>query len=79
MTNPFEDESSTFLVLVNSERQYSLWPDFLAIPPGWSAVGPHATRSECLTWIEKHWTDMRPLSLVRQMEGPEPRIDSGEN
>lgn len=34
MTNPFEDENGTFLVLVNDEGQYSLWPAFLDVPAG---------------------------------------------
>ena len=68
MTNPFDDESGTFLVLVNDEGQHSLWPDFLPVPAGWTAVGPHAGRQECLDWIEAHWTDIRPKSLVAQME-----------
>jgi MbtH protein len=26
MTNPFDDENATYVVLVNQEGQYSLWP-----------------------------------------------------
>lgn len=68
MTNPFEKEDQQFLVLVNDEGQYSLWPDFKTIPNGWIAVGPHGSRKECLEWIEANWTDMRPKSLIRKME-----------
>lgn len=68
MTNPFDDENGDFLVLVNEEGQYSLWPSFKDIPAGWAAVGPRGHRNECLAWIEQNWTDMRPLSLVRKME-----------
>lgn len=68
MTNPFEDESGEFLVLVNAEGQYSLWPTFREIPAGWEAVGPRGKRQECLDYIEEAWTDMRPKSLIRQME-----------
>ena len=67
MTNPFDDENGEFLVLVNHEGQYSLWPTFREIPGGWSATGPKGKRSVCLEWIEANWTDMRPLSLVRAM------------
>jgi uncharacterized protein YbdZ (MbtH family) len=69
MTNPFEDENREYLVLVNEEEQYSLWPAFRDIPAGWSAVGPRGKRKECLDWIEANWTDMRPKSLVKAMEG----------
>ena len=68
MTNPFENEEGEYLVLVNDELQYSLWPSFRDIPQGWKAVGPRGNKNECLHWIEITWTDMRPLSLVRQME-----------
>jgi MbtH protein len=67
MTNPFEDENGEFLMLVNEEQQYSLWPTFRDVPAGWSAVGPKGSRKECLDYIEEHWVDMRPRSLVDQM------------
>jgi uncharacterized protein YbdZ (MbtH family) len=68
MTNPFEDEDGEYLVLVNDEGQYSLWPGFRLIPAGWTAVGPKRKRQECLDWIETNWTDMRPKSLIVAME-----------
>jgi MbtH protein len=68
MTNPFENEDGVYLVLVNDEGQYSLWPAYLDIPIGWRATGPKGERKVCLEWIDRNWTDMRPLSLVRQME-----------
>lgn len=68
MTNPFEDENGTYLVLVNDEGQHSLWPSFREIPQGWTAVGPKGARQECLDWIEANWTDMRPKSLIEAME-----------
>jgi MbtH protein len=68
MTNPFEDDKSEFLVLVNAEEQYSLWPAFKEIPAGWSATGPRGSRQVCLDWIEKNWTDMRPKSLREAMD-----------
>jgi uncharacterized protein YbdZ (MbtH family) len=73
MPNPFEDENGDYLVLVNSENQYSLWPSFREIPAGWASVGPRGKRSDCLEWIEKNWTDMRPKSLIDQMDGDAPR------
>lgn len=67
MTNPFDDENGEFLVLVNHEDQYSLWPNFRDVPAGWKPVGPKGKRRECLDWIEANWTDMRPRSLVEAM------------
>jgi uncharacterized protein YbdZ (MbtH family) len=69
MPNPFDGENADFLVLVNDEAQYSLWPAFRAVPAGWTLAGQRGERQACLNWIETHWTDMRPLSL---REAPTP-------
>ncbi|MGW5473275.1 MbtH family protein [Streptomyces chartreusis] len=69
MTNPFDNENGTFLVLVNDEGQHSLWPVFAEIPQGWTTVFGEASRAECLEFVEQNWTDMRPKSLVARMEG----------
>ncbi|MDR3082688.1 MAG: MbtH family protein [Streptomyces sp.] len=66
MTNPFDNEEATFLVLVNDEGQYSLWPAFAEIPEGWASEHGEATRQECLAFIDKYWTDMRPTSLLAE-------------
>jgi len=70
MANPFEDDEIAYIVLVNAERQYSLWPQHLSIPNGWTQTGPTGLRNMCLEWIDQHWQDMRPLSLIQQMEQP---------
>jgi MbtH protein len=70
MSNPFDDESGEFLVLINDEEQYSLWPTFKDVPAGWRAVGPRGGRQVCLDWIEANWIDMRPASLRRAVDGP---------
>jgi MbtH protein len=67
MTNPFEDDQAEFLVVVNHEEQYSLWPAFKEIPAGWTATGTRGSRQTCLDWIEQVWTDMRPKSLREAM------------
>ncbi|HWE38985.1 MAG TPA: MbtH family protein [Isosphaeraceae bacterium] len=53
----------TLKVVVNHEGQYSLWPIDRANPPGWDDAGCTGTRADCLAFIERNWTDMRPLSL----------------
>jgi MbtH protein len=67
MTNPFEDPNGVYHVLVNDEGQHSLWPTFVDVPKGWTIVHQSDTRAACLQYIEEHWTDMRPASLVRSM------------
>jgi uncharacterized protein YbdZ (MbtH family) len=66
MNNPFDDPCGTFLVLVNDEGQHSLWPRFASVPAGWTTVHGKASRAECLEYVERNWTDMRPKSLVAQ-------------
>lgn len=68
MTNPFEDPDGAYLVLINDEGQYSLWPAFAEVPAGWSVKFGENDRQSCLDYINENWTDMRPLSLVRAME-----------
>ncbi|MEU9059713.1 MbtH family protein [Streptomyces sp. NPDC048430] len=67
MTNPFEDENGTYLVLVNDEGQHSLWPAFAEVPGGWTVVHQEDTRQACLDYVEQNWTDLRPKSLIRSM------------
>lgn len=65
--NPFEQEDGVYLVLVNAERQHSLWPAAIVVPSGWTPVHGGATRQACLDYVEAHWTDLRPASLVAAM------------
>jgi len=62
-TNPFEDESGRFFIVVNAEDQHSLWPEFAAIPAGWQVAFGVSGRPECLKYVEENWTDLRPKSL----------------
>lgn len=62
-----EDDATGYRVVVNDEEQYSIWPDYKAPPLGWKAVGKAGSKQECLDYIKAAWTDMRPLSLRRQM------------
>lgn len=63
-----DDTTTTYLVLINDEEQYSLWPKYKNIPAGWEAVGKEGTLDECSRYVDEVWTDMRPLSLRRRMD-----------
>lgn len=65
MSNPFEAPDARYRVLVNDEGQYSLWPAAITCPDGWTVVHHAGSRPACLEYIETHWTDMRPASLIR--------------
>jgi MbtH protein len=69
MSNPFDDDDVVFLVLVNEENQHSLWPTFAEVPPGWRSVFGPDSRQRCLSYVDEHWTDMRPASLIAKMGG----------
>ena len=60
MTNPFDDIDARFLVLVNDDDQHSLWPEFAAVPEGWTCVYGPDERQACLDFVNESWTDMRP-------------------
>jgi MbtH protein len=67
VTNPFEDENGIYHVLVNAEGQHSLWPSFVEVPQGWTIIHESQSRAACLDFINRHWTDMRPNSLIEKM------------
>jgi MbtH protein len=68
----FDEEGALFNVVLNQERQYSIWPQWKAIPAGWEAVGVSGDKKTCLEHIEKVWTDMRPYSLQQRMKDSQP-------
>jgi MbtH protein len=64
----FEDDSTAiYVVLINHEEQYSLWPKSKDVPAGWRWVGKEGTKEECSQYVDEVWTDMRPLSLRQRM------------
>jgi MbtH protein len=71
-----EEGSEIFVVVVNDEEQYSLWPEYKVVPAGWRQVGEAGSKEVCLEYIKTFWTDMRPLSLRRKMEVREQIADS---
>ena len=63
-----DEDTKIYRVVVNHEEQYSIWPDEKDNPLGWRDAGKKGSKTECLDHISEVWTDMRPLSLRRQME-----------
>jgi MbtH protein len=62
------EDTTVYRVVVNHEEQYSIWPDYRENPPGWRDGGMRGTKDECLAYIGRVWTDMRPLSLRKAMD-----------
>ena len=63
-----ELDADIYIVVVNHEEQYSIWPQYKAIPEGWAHADKTGSKQECLEHIRAVWTDMRPLSLRRAMQ-----------
>jgi MbtH protein len=64
-----DDEDSTlYVVVMNDEEQFSIWPKHKTFPLGWTASGKEGQKQECLAHIDEVWTDMRPLSLRIKMQ-----------
>ena len=68
MPNPFERDDRNYLVLMTSEDQYSLWPEWIDVPDGWRVVSGAQPRAGAIAYIDANWTDMRPKHLVAAMD-----------
>jgi MbtH protein len=69
MDNNEKAENISCKVVVNDEEQYSIWPVDQKNPLGWKDAGKRGSKQDCLDYIKTVWTDMRPLSLKKQLEG----------
>ncbi len=63
-----DDDDRSYVVVVNHEEQYSIWPEARDLPDGWRGVGVSGDKATCLAHIDEVWTDMRPLSLRQHMD-----------
>ncbi len=62
------EDDVIYTAVVNHEEQYSIWPVDQDKPAGWRDAGKTGRRADCLEYIKEVWTDMRPLSVRRQLE-----------
>jgi MbtH protein len=67
-----EEDDRIYKVVVNHEEQYSIWFADRDLPAGWREAGKEGPKAECLAYIDEVWTDMRPLSLRKQMDEAAP-------
>jgi MbtH protein len=68
VTDDEHEDLTIYRAVINQEEQYSIWPAHWENAPGWRDAGKTGTTAECLAYIDQVWTDMRPLSLRRQMD-----------
>jgi MbtH protein len=62
------EDTTIYRVVINHEEQYSIWPADRENALGWRDAGKSGSKQECLDYIQRVWTDMRPLSLRQKME-----------
>ena len=67
MSTDEKEDTTIYKVVVNHEDQYSIWPADRDNALGWNDAGKSGPKAECLAFIKEVWTDMRPLSLRKQM------------
>ena len=77
MNTDEREDTRIYKVVINHEDQYSIWPAERPNPPGWRDAGKTGKKKDCLAYIQEVWTDMRPLSLRKQMEADERSSVSG--
>lgn len=63
------EDKTIYKVVVNHEEQYSIWPAHKQNPLGWRDAEKTGAKPEVLAFIKEVWTDMRPLSLRKKIEG----------
>ena len=57
----------TYRVLVNTEGQHAIVSYKKGIPAGWADVGVRGKKRACQEYVRYIWTDMRPMSLRKEM------------
>jgi MbtH protein len=68
MNNEETNAEPLYQTVVNHEEQYSVWIADREPPAGWRAEGITGTKQECLDYVGRIWTDMRPRSLREKMD-----------
>lgn len=62
-----DEDTGTYVVVINDEEQYSIWLEHRELPAGWRRTTMVGSKSECLAHIDQVWTDLRPKSLRQWM------------
>ena len=67
------EDDTVYMVIMDREEQYRIWPSDRPLPFGWEATSKQGTQQECIDYIEEVWTDRRPRSLREKMDEMERR------
>ena len=58
-----EEDTQTYRVIVDREKQVSILPADRKIPLGWKDAGFTGIKKACLDRIEEVWTDLRLVNV----------------
>ena len=62
------EDQTIYVVVMNLEEMYSIWPADRELPLGWRLEGFSGLKPACIEHMKNVWTDMRPLSLRKKMQ-----------
>ncbi len=79
MSDVNDEDKTIYKVVLNHEKQYSIWPKDRSNALGWFDEGKTGSKKECLDHIDTVWTDMRPLSLQKHMQNVYNSSSKGSN
>lgn len=59
------NQTRRYLVVINHEEQYAVWPANLALPVGWTATDQQGTWHECMALLQLMGADAPSLHMRR--------------
>jgi hypothetical protein len=66
-TNPFDDDAATPSSWSTTSTSTPCGRRSSTFPPAGASYSGRTPRADCLAYVERHWTDMRPRSLRESM------------
>lgn len=60
MSQNEREDKTIYKVVVNQEKQYSIWPADRENALGWNDAGKSGTKADCEAYIKEIWTEDRP-------------------
>jgi len=53
LTVTYDEDDRIYLVVVNAEEKYSIWPKTRPLAKGWNSVGEEGVKRHCQDYIDK--------------------------
>ena len=68
-----EEDTSTYVVVANDKKQYSIWRDDAEFARGSRTAGESGSRTECPAWVKEVRMETTSLSPRWSQDGGEER------